>query len=407
MVSDSGIQVGDMHLLPRSFLIRLGATCAVASFSLSTTAALRGARPTDLEGRSWQISNYFVDREQTWPYRRIGQKADPYVSFNIGTIAGTPGCGRFAGTYHRSGQQLTISAEWTDQKEMPCGSDERKDAEQILKSLTNVRGILLPPADWHSDALLLADAKGLTQVTLSPMELGKDLSEVQDTFWHLAKLEGSRADFSGVIVEIGKRDISFSTVSYFAMYPFEYNLSGLEFSPTAPLTASSNNKQSWRDQWVAHLLSADLGRTSSYDFSQGTLTFFGRDRQAIVVLNSLKQEGIENRRWRIAKYRGAGTQQSDAEGLADATEPAEITFLHGRVQGSPGCGAWEGAYKVSGDRVTVQAGWVLAGFCYPAGFAQDHLVEDAFKGELRIEEKGDQIILRDLTGKARILLAPY
>jgi heat shock protein HslJ len=92
--------------------------------------------------------------------------------------------------------------------------------------------------------------------------------------------------------------------------------------------------------------------------------------------------------------------------LIDATEPAEITFLHGRVEGSPGCGAWEGTYKVSGDHVTVQAGWVLAGFCYPAGFAQDRLVEDAFKGDLRIEEKGDHILLRDGHGNARILLVP-
>jgi hypothetical protein len=56
--------------------------------------------------------------------------------------------------------------------------------------------------------------------------------------------------------------------------------------------------------------------------------------------------------------------------------------------------------------VTVQAGWVLAGFCYPAGFAQDRLVEDAFKGDLGIEEKGDHILLRDGHGNARILLVP-
>ena len=125
-----------------------------------------------------------------------------------------------------------------------------------------------------------------------------------------------------------------------------------------------------------------------------------------MVLNCLQQKGIENRRWRIAKYRGDRTQKGN-EGLLDATEPAEITFLHGRVEGSPECGAWEGIYEVSDDRVTVQAGWVLAGFCYPAGLAQDGPVEDAFKGELQIEGQGDHIVLRDMTGKARILLVPY
>lgn len=399
-----------MHLLLRSFLTCLALTCAVASFSPPTTAldsaAPRGARPADLEGRAWQISNYFIDKEQTWPHRKIGQKGNAYISFESGVLKGSPGCGRFIGTYHRAGGQLTISAEWTNEMEMPCGNDEKRNAEQILTTLTNVRGIHVTPAYWHSDALLLMDAKGSTQVTLSPMQPGKDLSELQDSFWHLARLEGSHANLSRVIVEIGKGDISFSTISYFAMYPFGYNLSGLEFSPTAPHTASSNNSQSWRDQQVSQLFANALRKTRSYDFSQGTLTLLGRDRQAIVVLNSLQQQGIENRRWRIAKYRGDGSQHGDEEGLIDATEPAEITFLHGRVEGSPGCGAWEGTYKVSGDHVTVQAGWVLAGFCYPAGFAQDRLVEDAFKGDLRIEEKGDHILLRDGHGNARILLVP-
>jgi hypothetical protein len=57
------------------------------------------------------------------------------------------------------------------------------------------------------------------------------------------------------------------------------------------------------------------------------LTLLGKDRQAIGVLNSLQQQGTENRRWRIAKYRGDGSQHGDEEGLIDATEPAEITFL--------------------------------------------------------------------------------
>ena len=274
-----------MHLLLRGFLICLGATCAIASFSPPTnaldSAALRGARPADLEGRAWQISNYYIDKEQTWSFRTIGQKGDPSVSFESGALKGSPGCGRFTGAYHRSGRQLSISAEWTDQKEMPCGSDERKDAGQILKSLTKVRGIVVPPADWHSDALLLADAKGSTQVTLSPMQPGKDPSELQDRFWHLAKLEGSHADFSGVVVEIGRRNINFSTISYFAVYAFEYNLSGLGFSPTAPLAASFNNSRSWRDQRVAQLFSKALRQSRSCDFSQETLTFFGRGRQAI------------------------------------------------------------------------------------------------------------------------------
>jgi heat shock protein HslJ len=386
-------------------LILLGGILAIFSVPTLILASSNGARPEDLEGREWQIANYFIGKEQTWPFRKIGQKDDAYVSFENGTVQGSPGCGRFTGTYHQSGRQLTISAQWTNHAETRCDTNERKNAEHILKSLTSVRSILEPPEYWHSDALLLADANGSTQITISPMQRGKDLSEFQDTFWRLTKLEGSVAEFSDVIIEIGKRDITLSTASYSASYPFRYNLSGLELFP-AWHTASSNNDQ-WGDKPVAQLFPEALSKTSSYVFNQETLTFFNKVRQPVVVLKPLQLKGIENRRWRIAKYRGDGSKHADDEDLVDATESADITFMHGRVQGSPGCGGWIGTYRLSGDHLTVEAQWALAGLCYQAGLDQDRLVENAFKRDLRIEENGNHILLRDMTGKARILLVPY
>jgi heat shock protein HslJ len=375
------------------------------SFALED-ARPHGARPEDLEGREWLISSYLVNKAPTWPFRKIRKKVDPYIGFESGALKGSPGCGRFKGTYRRSGGQIAISAEWTDEKETPCGSDEKKNAEQILHALTSVRGIQAAPEYWHSDALLLADAKGSTQVTLSPMQPGRDLSELQDTFWQLAKLQGSEADLSGVVVEIAKGEITFSTVSYFASFPFRYELSGLEFFPGTH-TVATRESESWRDRQLARVFESALHRMSSYNVSQGSLNLLGKDGQALMALNSRQPEVIEYRRWRIAKYRGDGSQRGDEEGLVDATELAHITFLHGRVEGSPGCGAWVGTYKVSGGHVTVQAGSVVAGACYPAEWKQGHFVEEAFKGELRIEEKNDHIFLRDMSGKARIFLVPY
>jgi hypothetical protein len=44
---------------------------------------------------------------------------------------------------------------------------------------------------------------------------GKDLSELQDTFWHLTELQGTRSDFSGVVINIGRYAITFSAPRYF------------------------------------------------------------------------------------------------------------------------------------------------------------------------------------------------
>jgi heat shock protein HslJ len=143
-----------------------------------------------------------------------------------------------------------------------------------------------------------------------------------------------------------------------------------------------------------------------YDLHDGRLTFLAEDRHPIMVLQSLRQEGIENRRWRIAKYRADTGQQTADQGLVDARSTAEITFLNGLVFGSPTCGGWTGGYKVSGKQLTVVADVILAGFC-PPEWSESLAVVKAFKGELRIEEAEDQILLRDKDGRARVRLVPF
>jgi len=144
-----------------------------------------------------------------------------------------------------------------------------------------------------------------------------------------------------------------------------------------------------------------------YDLHDGRLTFLAEDRHPIMVLQSLRQEGIENRRWRIAKYRADTGQQTADQGLVDARSTAEITFLNGLVFGSPTCGGWTGGYKVSGKQLTVVADVILAGFCPPEEGVESLAVVKAFKGELRIEEEEDQILLRDKDGRAWVRLVPF
>jgi heat shock protein HslJ len=238
------------------------------------------------------------------------------------------------------------------------------------------------------------------------MEPGKDLSELLDTFWHLEKLEGSDVDLSGVIIWVEDEEFTFSTIAYLDAFLFRYQLSGLEFHPPKQY-GPTNNSELKRAQRLARRFAEVLNQISSYEFSEGTLTFFDKDRGVIMVLDVLEPQGIENRKWAIAKYRGDGSKRGDKESLIDSTEPAEITFLHGRVEGSPGCGGWDGTYKVSGDHLTVQAGFDSLGYCSPSEEKQTRLVVNAFKGQLRIEKQGPDVLLRDATGHARVLLVPY
>jgi len=394
-------------VLLSSFSICFAVTFAASAVSAQAhsldNAGLNGPLPADIESREWRISPPAEDQSQTWPHHGLAQRPEPYMTFENGTIWGSPGCGVFSGTYRRSGDQLTLSVQWADDQKSACDPNDRRDIAQILSAIAKVRRIHVQPDYWHDDALLLNDEKGVTKIDLSPMQTGKDLYEVRDTFWHLKNLEGSRAELSGAIVEIKERDITFSLPSYVISFPFEYKLAGLEFYPAWSWGGKIEGRKSVEDRQFERV----LHKIASYQRLQGDLAFLDKDRQPIMLLSSFPQTGIENRRWRIAKYGGDSAAQGDEDGLTLATERADITFVNGGVDGSPGCGGWVGSYRLSGDQLTVQASEVLAGACHARESAQSYLVVKAFKGDLRIEQGDDRILLRNTRGDAQILLLPF
>lgn len=84
-------------------------------------------------------------------------------------------------------------------------------------------------------------------------------------------------------------------------------------------------------------------------------------------MSSLRPNGIENRRWNILRFRGNVPHQADREGLIEAKEPADILFLNGSVDGSPGCGGWVGTYSLKDGYLSVHASEALAGMCTKGG----------------------------------------
>jgi heat shock protein HslJ len=391
-------------------VLHTAAICALGSSLLGAGDKVppHRAGPADIEGRTWQISNYFVGDSQRWPSRALWQKGEPYIKFENGMVEGSPGCGRFGGKYRRLADRFFVSAEWKEDEKKVCRTEAKRDARQILNALANVRRIDREPEYWDSDALLLQNNKGATQITLSPMQAGKDLSELQDTFWRLRELKGSHADFAGVVINIGVGSITFSTRSCVTSYPFRYKLAGLKFFPAYGRGIDKGQPEFPQQEKIATAFEmVVLHEVDSYELSQDRMAFSSRDGTPVMVLASFPQSGIENRRWRIAKYRSDGAGLINEGHLIEAQHDADITFLNGRLEGSPGCGAWVGKYTLSGDKLTVQAGIALAGLCGQEEWVQGQLVVNAFRDELRIEDKGQQVGLLDKNGRTKILLAPY
>jgi heat shock protein HslJ len=377
-------------------------------------AVQHGALPADLEGREWQISQFYLHDILLWPHRGIVWTPRPNITLAGGLIKGSPGCGKFTGTYQRSDDRLAISATWTDDTKSPCNADEKDDAAKILQALANVRQIGGEPAYWHSGSLLLKNESGKIQITLSPMHSGQDLAEFHDTFWHLNKLEGATSDLSSAVIIISGSEITLSAPAYTFDIPFQYGFAGLEFQTRQPSSDSTYkiyaayiSQQSITGQQVIREFQNVVQRTSSYQFTQGLLTFFDKDHQSLLVLSSIPPTGVENRLWRISKMRG-GSAPPDADGLSEKNEPAWIILVNGRVTGSPGCGGFAGTYSLSGDTVTWQVGVIIAGLCpgLDLPYVPPPKEVHPYSGTMQIEKKADGVLLRDRDGYAQILLIP-
>jgi len=330
--------------------------------------------------------------------------ARPSIRFQDGAIDGSPGCGHFSGAYKKSGDSLIVAAKWSNDAQTPCNEEEKDDAAKIIEALGNVRRIGVPPRYWHDDAVLLNDAKGKIQLALSPKKTVADLSGFHDSYWRLNGMKGPQADFRDTVVSISGNDISFNTPKCIFAFPFTYEMAGLEFFPAWERT---DEKACGDDLRLVQTFERNLHLINSYSAAKESLTFFDGDHQPIIKLSPLRSTTIEYRTWRIAKYFDPATKSTDKNPLAEAKRRATISFVNGRVDGGPGCGAWVGTYKLSGAHLTLDAGAALAGLCRPEEEAQSNLVVKDLKGNLRIEQTGDDILLKDETGYPRIELVPF
>jgi heat shock protein HslJ len=275
-----------------------------------------------------------------------------------------------------------------------------------------------PSAIAQNDAVRPGISREVAKGHGSPAsQLDNDISELRDTFWHLKQLRGSTTNVSGTVVSIilrvlttdGARGaITFSTPAYFISLPlFVDKAKGLEFSPAYAHGGMVEDGRFPQDQQIGQIFESELQKTCCYELSSDILTFRDRDQHSTIVLSPVRQNGIENRRWRIARYHGDENNSTQKDELIDASEQADVVFMNGRVYGSSGCGGWAGTYVVSGDNLASDVGAFLGGLCSSAQFAQGPMVEKALKGDRRIEQKDDHILLRDISGKAQILLVPF
>ncbi len=121
----------------------------------------------------------------------------------------------------------------------------------------------------------------------------------------------------------------------------------------------------------------------------------------------LFQSPIERRRWRIIKYRGDDRQKADENGLIEVKVPSDITFRGGHINGSAGCGALVGDYKLSGGHLTIHADFLLAGLCFQDSSRQNDAVIRALTRVTQMGRKNETMLLLDVGGHVEVVLVPF
>lgn len=252
--------------------------------------------------------------------------------------------------------------------------------------------------------------EGGTRLPQPPM----DILALRDTFWNLEQLDGAATNVASTVVRIllitndgSNGEFTFSTPSYFISIPFHYKEAGMEFFSPDAHGGVAKNPSYPHDQQIGQLLESELHKSRYFELRDEMLTFQDSNHRSTIVLKAAQQKGIENRRWGVARYRGADSNSTHQDELIDVNEAADVVFMNGRVYGSPGCGGWVGTYAVSGDKLSTDVGTVLAGLCSSGQFAQAAWVEKGLKGDRRIEKDGSNILLRDQSSRPMLLLVPF
>jgi heat shock protein HslJ len=120
------------------------------------------------------------------------------------------------------------------------------------------------------------------------------------------------------------------------------------------------------------------------------------------VARSPLAAAIEGHRWLIVSYFDGRNLVAAAETIAGL--PPYVIFRGGGIEGTPGCGGFIGRYTLSGEEITVWAGFIIGGYCPPDAEPQNTLVSQALSGKYRIDRGGERVVLRDGDGTAHIVL---
>lgn len=217
------------------------------------------------------------------------------------------------------------------------------------------------------------------------------------TFWRVEHLDGVANLDPAWIVRIHWNTFDISLPCFYKSYPFGKRRGVLRFEP-----ASSTSICDRPGAQTGTIFERLFPRVQNIDSGRERTLLLDGDGRAIISLARLKADGIENRAWQVAEYRVG----SERTALDLDTSWTEVTLMHGRVDGTLGCGGLDGGYALDGRRIRLDVGSFLAGWCSSSSHRQASALIGIFNGERHVSRLGERIILRSADRRSEMVLVP-
>lgn len=221
------------------------------------------------------------------------------------------------------------------------------------------------------------------------------------SFWTLARSAEGPQD-ANAIFHFEGQSLSLDVPCYRRSWAYRYEAGVMTFANPWGSEARCNREV----PPIVESFDSTIPKAKVPQISGDMMSLLDAGGRPLFVLKRLTATGLENRKWQISSFFD-GTSLVSTRGKFTYPLVSHITFMHGSVLGSPGCGGFFGAYSVLGEHAKITASAFLGGLCPPGEFELSGTICDALSGDRILEHDGERLVLRDLQGRIQIVLTPW
>lgn len=242
----------------------------------------------------------------------------------------------------------------------------------------------------------LKDDTGKHKVLLVTHNPGFDFSELDATYWQILSLEGD-TNLPNAVVEIDDGTLHVFGAGYLADFHFHYRSDKLAFYTGW----DKMSELSFTPPPLFVAFESALHKVETYEVTGNDLIMTDISGNRVILLRRIWPNGLEYRRWHIAAYA--------INGVLSPTRSRQfqtVRFLHGRMEGTAGCGWLFGNYDLADNILSTKGYSMLIGACWPLSYGENRLVIDALNSVSQLRKDGNHMVLKDADGAVAVVLAP-